>query len=121
VVAAAREAWGAELPDWVLALAEACEASSQAKVAARLGRSAALVSCVLRRRYEGSYPAVEELVRGVFLRAVVACPALGDLPTHECAAWRRRAREFSGHNALRVRMYRACSRCPRNRTGGGDG
>lgn len=114
----ARGAWGEDLPDWVLRLAEECDASSQSKVAAKLGRSPALVSLVLRHKYPGSYAAVEEIVRGVYMRAVVVCPALGELPTHECQIWRKRAKEFSGHNALRVRMYRACTRCPRN--GGGE-
>ncbi len=44
------DAWGDTLPDWVRALAEACEASSQNKVAQQLGYSGALVSNVLRNR-----------------------------------------------------------------------
>lgn len=111
----AREAWGADLPDWVERLAEACVASSQAKVAEEIGRSGAVVSQVLRRKYPGSMPAIEELVRGALMGDVVECPALGLLPTHECQGWRRRARVFAGHNALRVQMYRACVQCPRNR------
>ncbi|MCW1934097.1 hypothetical protein [Pararhodobacter zhoushanensis] len=105
--------WGAELPDWVLALARACETSSQNKVAARLDRSAALVSNVLRKSYSGNMAAVEELVRGVYLAETIACPALGTLPLHECRAWRDKARSFQNTNALRVRMYRACQTCPR--------
>lgn len=112
-VEAAREAWGEALPDWVLRLAEACAETSQAKAAARLGRSTSLVSTVLRRKYPGSLAAVEELVRGVFMAAVVPCPALGELPTHDCAGWRQRAKAFSGRNRLAVEMYRACHRCPR--------
>ena len=53
----AREAWGDSLPGWVERLARECEASTQNKVATRLGRSASLVSAVLRKlqlssRYE---------------------------------------------------------------------
>ncbi|MGZ9811259.1 hypothetical protein ACXN5S_12425 [Pseudoroseicyclus sp. H15] len=109
----AREAWGAELPDWVVSLAEACAASSQNKVAARVGYSGAVISGVLSRRYRGDMSAVEERVRGALMRAVVDCPALGELPTNECADWRKKARQFSGHNSQRVRMYRACHGCPR--------
>jgi hypothetical protein len=114
----ARAAWGEAMPEWVAVLARACAASSQAKVARRLGRSSALVSEVLGNSYRGNLPAVEETVRGVLMNATVTCPALGELPMHECGMWRTRARTFSGHNALRVQMYRACARCPRNRREG---
>lgn len=112
-LAVARAHWGADLPDWVAALAEHCAATSQNKVAARLGRSAALVSTVLRRKYAGDMHAVEELVRGHLLAATVACPALGVLPLHECHVWRFKARAFQNTNSLRVRMFRACQLCPR--------
>lgn len=107
-------AWGTPLPDWIEALAQACQDSSQQKVAARLGRSGAVVSGVLGRRYAGDMAAIEDRVRGALMRSTVDCPALGDLPTNACADWRERSRNFSGHNALWVRMYRACLRCPRN-------
>ena len=109
-------AWGAEkMPDWVAVLAQACAAQSQSHVARRIGRSPSLVSNVLRNKYPGDMAQVEGLVRGVYMRAVVQCPALGDLPTHECFEWRKRARRFEGHNMLRVRMFRACARCPLNK------
>lgn len=111
----AAAAWGASLPDWVAALARACAATSQAQVARRLGRSASLVSDVFGNRYRGNLEAVEEIVRGALMGQTVDCPALGELPANECRQWRERARTFSGHNALRVQMYRACARCPRNR------
>ncbi|HHX89915.1 MAG TPA: hypothetical protein GX700_09135 [Paracoccus sp.] len=116
----ARAHWGALLPDWIEALAKACDAASQAKVAKRLGRSGALVSGVLRASYPGDIRAIEELVRGHLLAGTVACPALGVLPLHECRDWMRKARAFQNTNALRVRMYRACHRCPRFVTGESD-
>ena len=109
----ASESWGERMPDWVGVLARACDATSANKVAKRLGRSGALVSQVLRGRYAGDMEAVEELVRGVLMAEVVACPALGDIPTNECRLWREKARHFTNTNALRVQMYRACTRCPR--------
>jgi len=111
-LATVREAWGPAPPDWIVSLATACAESSQGKVAERLGRSAAVVSQVLRAKYPGDMRAVEELARGLFLSATVDCPALGNLPTNECAGWRKKARNFAGANALRVQMYRACHRCP---------
>ena len=109
----ARRCWGETTPDWVAGLARECMASSQNKVAAKLDRSASLVSNVLRNRYSGNMAAVEELVRGVYLSETVACPALGALPLHECSAWRAKARSFRNTNTLRVRMYRACHGCKR--------
>lgn len=105
--------WGAPLPDWIKALAAACDATNQTKVAARLGRSSSLVSAVLRRKYRGDLHAVEELVRGHLLAGTINCPALGVLPLHECSTWVTKARDFQNTNTLRVRMYRACRTCPR--------
>lgn len=39
-VATAEAHWGADMPDWIRALAEACAETSQNKVATRIGRSA---------------------------------------------------------------------------------
>ena len=72
----AERAWGKDLPDWVLALANACAATSQNRVAQDLDRSASLVSNVLRRKYPGDMAAIEERVRGVFMATVISCPCL---------------------------------------------
>lgn len=118
-VAVMRAHWGAEAPDWVVALAMECASSSQAKVARAMGRSAALVSTVLRRKYVGSYEAVEEVFNGVFKGAVTGCPALGTIPLNVCRDWRLKLRgEYIPTNRERVGMYRACSRCPQNMKGG---
>ena len=116
-ITVARAAWGDDLPDWVLQLAEACEASSQNKVAARLGRSAALVSNVLRRKYPGDMAAVEDLVRGTFMRATIDCPANGTISTADCRNWQLQARTYTNENSERVRMRRACRRCARFQKG----
>lgn len=106
--------WPEPVPDWVRVLATECAAASQNQVATRLGRSAALISQVLRNKYRGDMAAVEELVRGKFMNATIACPALGDIPSHECQGWRAKSRTVGTANSLRVRMYRACNKCPRN-------
>lgn len=111
------ETWGVDAPDWVQALARACAETSQNKVAARLGYSAAVISQVLRRKYPGDMGAVEEQVRGHLLAETVACPARGVMPTHLCRAWRAKARNFQNTNAERVMMHRACHRCARYKTG----
>ncbi|MDQ7775188.1 MAG: hypothetical protein Q4615_04365 [Paracoccus aminovorans] len=109
----AREAWGEDLPDWVAALARECAATSQNKVAARLGRSAALVSQVLRRKYAADLAGVEQVFRGVFEHLTVECPSLGTIPANVCRDWQLKAARFVNVNSERVRMYRACNSCPR--------
>lgn len=109
----ARAAWGEAIPAWIVMLAEECGRSSQNKVALRLNRSAALVSNVLRKKYAGDMAAVEDVVRGCFMRAVVQCPALGEISTAACRDWMAASRSYSNENSERVRMYRACRGCPR--------
>lgn len=109
------DAWGADLPDWVDALARECAETSQNRVAARMNRSASLVSQVLRNKYAGDMSAVEDVFRGAFLKQTVECPALGTLPSNECRDWRAKARAFVNVNQQRVMMFRACNACPRNR------
>ena len=111
----ARAHWGEELPDWIAVLARECTASSQSRVAKRLERSAAMISQVLRAKYPGDLRAIEDLVRGQLMAQTVTCPALGELPLHECRGWMAKARDFHNTNSLRIRMYRACRRCPRYR------
>jgi hypothetical protein len=109
----ARAAWGVPLPDWIEALAIECGRTSQSKVAKALDRSGALISQVLHKKYPGNLSAIEERFRGVFLNSCVSCPALGEMPSHQCQDWRVKAREFAPGNPLRTRMFRACGKCPR--------
>lgn len=115
----ARAAWGAGMPDWVRLLAEACAASSQNQVAKRLGVSATLVSNVLAARYTGDMERIEDIVRGVYDRKVVDCPAMGELASDQCRKWRAKAAKGGTASAMVVIMRRACNRCPIH-TGGGD-
>lgn len=111
----ARAAWGDEIPDWVLAMAEHAEATSQNKVAQRIGRTAPLVSQVLGNKYGAGLDQIEELVRSILMREMVNCPGKGrEMAKVECSAWRTKSRSFSGHNPERVFMFRACRRCPVN-------
>ncbi|MBP0483966.1 hypothetical protein [Sagittula salina] len=111
----ARSAWGEDMPNWVRALAEECDRSSQNKAADRIGRSPSLVSNVLAAKYAGDMAAVEDLVRGILLSETLACPALGEIGKKDCRDWRTKAREFRNVNTLYVQMFRACNRCPRHR------
>lgn len=109
----ARASWGEDMPEWVTRLASECAASSQNRVARRLGVSGSLISSVLRAKYGGSLANIRDLVEGHFMNGSVECPGLGQIRTHVCAAWRRKARDFVASNTLRVRMYRACRACPK--------
>lgn len=114
----ARVAWGDPMPDWIEALAEACAASSQNKVAVRLKRSPAVVSQVLSNSYAakgGDMASVEDLVRGALMSQSVSCPALGRVPMDECRHYQSKARKGGGYNSRGVQMFRACNRCPRFR------
>jgi len=112
--------WGRDLPDWVRRLAEEADATSQNRAARRIGYTAGALSGVFRNSYGASMAGIEEQVRGVLMKKTVTCPVMGEIGTHDCRAWRQRARAFSSHNALSVQMFRACKRCPLNK-GGEDG
>lgn len=109
----ARDAWGEDVPDWVLRLAEACAETSQSRVARRLGVSGSLVSHVLAANYRGDMRRIEDLCRGEFERATISCPVLGELAPAACEAWRRKAGRLRPANNLNARMFRACRACPR--------
>lgn len=113
-LAMAEAAWGADLPDWVRALAIACGRTSQAAVARELDRSGAIVNQVLRRKYLADTTRIEERVRGVYLNGRVLCPASGEMPTQVCQDWREKSRTFVPGNPRRTLMFRACRGCALN-------
>ncbi len=102
-------------PDWVLALARACDAASQGKVAERLGVSGAAVNQVLGNAYRGRVDRVEVRVRGELMKATVMCPVLGEISSRKCLDEQKRP--FAATNPLRVALFQACKTCP-NREGG---
>lgn len=108
----ATESFGADLPDWIEALAKECDRTSQNKAAHRLGYSAGAISSVLRGAYRADTRGIEETVRGALMTETVACPVLGDIGKDRCRRWRKAARIFRNGNAQDVTMYRACHRCP---------
>lgn len=111
---AVRDAWGAQAPDWIAALAEACDASNQTQVGKRLGLSGAAVNQALRRTYRGKLDRMEQRVRGELMRETVDCPVLGDISKRECLDHQGLA--FAPINPLRVRLYTACRSCSHRRT-----
>lgn len=112
----ARAAWGAELPDWVQALARECDATSQAVAGKRLEISGSTVNQVLRNRYPAGLDRVAATVRGRLMQATVECPVLGALLTDLCKEWQdKAAAPFHDTGGLRRKMRAACRACPRSK------
>jgi hypothetical protein len=98
-------AWSSQ-PDWLLALAEACDEATQAAAARRIGYSGATVSYVLNGRYTGDLKAVEAAVRDALMRGTVECPVLGEIVGEDCR--KHQAAKFSAGNPQRIAVFRAC-------------
>jgi hypothetical protein len=121
-VSKARAAWTAaghdDAPDWVLALAEACNATSQKAVAARLGYSGSVVSQALACRYAGDIGTLTERVRGAYMQETVLCPVLGEVGRDRCLQEQREP--FRATSSMRAQLYHACrNRCPHSKLGRG--
>lgn len=102
--------WGANAPDWIVALAAECDRTSQGQCAERLGISSAAVNQVLGNAYKGRMDRVEQRVRGELMRETVTCPVLGEISRRDCLDYQ--ARKFRPTNPLRVQLYTACPACP---------
>lgn len=115
----AADAWGNDLPDWVLALALECDRTSQNQAAKAIGYSSAAVSQVINRKWPRDLTSIEQAVRGVLMAEKVACPVVGDLPKDVCQNHQKST--WAPHNPQRIAFYRACrSNCPNSRIGGND-
>jgi hypothetical protein len=106
--------------DWLDALRRACNESTQAAVARRLGLSPATVSQVLKGVYNADLTAVEQRVRGALMHETVACPVLGEIKKDKCLDHQARPQRFCAVNPLYMRLSRTCPDCPfsKNRTKG---
>lgn len=115
-VTRARAAWPTP-PDWIIALAEACAAETQAAVARRLSYSPSAISATLANTYGGDVEGIAERVRGAFMNHRVDCPIKGAMGRNICLQWQ--AKDFAPTSSDRVRMYHACrSGCPHSRLKG---
>jgi hypothetical protein len=111
-VARARAAWGGDkTPDWIEALAGACDlAKSQGQVAKRLGVSPTQVNQAIGNLYKGRLERLEQRVRGELMKETVSCPVLGPLSRRDCLDFQRR--KFRATNPLRVLLHQTCPTCP---------
>lgn len=116
----ARAAWGDPVPEWVVALAEACNADTQKAVGLRIGTGGSTVSQLLSNTYPGDVQRFEGIIRGAFMAETVTCPVMNtEIGRDVCLGWQRRP--FSTASANAVRMYQGCrSGCPHSRLTKGD-
>ncbi|TCS62560.1 transcriptional regulator [Varunaivibrio sulfuroxidans] len=114
----ARASWGDPLPDWVLALADECDATSQGKTGPKIGyKGAAVVCAVLGNNYRGDLACVEDAVRGALMAVTVACPVDGEIAKNLCIKNQRM--KLTTTSNRRIRLYRACrGGCVHSRHGG---
>ena len=112
--AIARAAWGDDLPDWVLALAEEATRITGVAVAKKIGYAGAVVTQIVRRKYPGDMGRVEAKVRGALMGATVVCPILGEIGRDRCLDEQKKPN--SATSSIRSKLYRACrSGCPHSR------
>ena len=110
-IARARGAWGEAMPKEVLALAEACKASTAKAVAERLGYSGAVISHVLGGTYhKGDMARFFAAVRGALMGEVVLCPILDEIGRDQCLI--EQVTPFATSNPTRVQLFHACKTCP---------
>jgi len=112
-----QDAWGEDLPDWITTLIGECDGSSQNKVATRLGISAAVVSQVIRKSYQGNYDNIAMRVREIYMSGDIECPAIGVIASEVCLHWRDEIRKGTSAGPQRILMTRFCRKCPRNMPG----
>lgn len=101
--------WGECAPHWVIQLAEECDKSTQAAVARKIDRSAALVNQVLKKSYNADLSSIQSRVETVF-GCPLSCPILGLIDGARCLE--EQGKPYSPHNHIRVSLYRACRKCP---------
>ena len=103
-------AWGVNMPDWIKALAEACDEAGLRKTALKLNASPAIVSLAISNKRE-KLDFIKAKVEAVLMVTMVACPVRGIMGRDECL--REQAKPFSSVNPQRVQLYRACrDGCP---------
>ncbi|WP_299440239.1 hypothetical protein [uncultured Rhodospira sp.] len=120
-IARASAAWGDDMPASVRALAEACDRSSQGRVAATIRRrdgrghySPTVINQVLGRAYPGDMDAVLAAVSAALIADAWECPGVGgEISAEACWDWQVKARaDAAATSSHRMAMRRACKDCP---------
>ena len=107
----ARAGWNDAPPDWIVALAEECDRTSQPKAAERIGKSAASVNLVLGGLYPARTKKIEAAVLSELMDAAISCPELGPISAAVCRV--HQAEPYSNQNPTKINLFRACRvTCP---------
>lgn len=107
----ARAAWG-PMPDWVEALALACDRGSARQVARLLGVSAAYVSWAIHGDRPQYHEPVRAAVRSRLMGETIACPVLGEIAPDRCRELRAdRSRPLG---PIQRRLRETCPDCLHN-------
>ena|SRR6185312_11545649 len=109
----AKARWGADMPDWIEALALATDAApSQATLNAKLKfKSASVISGLISRTYPGKLDKLEAVVRGALMHEIVRCPVQGTIARDVCI--QNQKRKFSSANPRAAQLWAACrAGCP---------
>lgn len=114
-LARARAAWGSGAPDWIMALAAACDRKGLTAVAEELGVRASLVNAVLCDRYAGDLSRIAGKVRAAPIGQPVGCRVFGEIAADQCQEWQDKAERFMPTGALGLQMCRACRACEHSR------
>ncbi len=109
--ATAREAWGADAPDWIIALASKANEIGLKRVGDLIGYSGSSISETISKKFRGRFDKVETAVRGALMGLTVECPGLGRaIGVDRCSAQQKRP--FSSSSPMAARLSRACRTCP---------
>ena len=104
-------AWGDTPPEFIRVLANVVsECGNNAAAARKLGINRASVSTLLANKYPANTQKMEKTIMAWATK--IPCPVLGDISAGQCQA--ERNKPFISSNPLRVQLFRACRKCPRN-------
>jgi len=112
----ANQFWVDTPPDWITALAMACDKTSQKKVGDMIGYSNSAINQVLGKRYTADLTTFEKAVRGALMNVTVQCPVLDAIPANRCIEHQRKP--YANTNQMRVQLFKACRNCQHNTTEG---
>lgn len=102
----AKAAWGDAPPEWIVALARACDGKGLRKTAADIHVSPALVSLIIRNRYAAPPDYLRERVESRLRYEMIPCPVLGLISRADCD--KRQAAPLVTASPISVQLYRAC-------------
>ncbi len=99
--------------EWIIELEAACEATSQAQVARRLGIADGTVSQLLSGKYGAATNNMQQRIEGALMGRTVVCPVIGELRRDVCLDYQ--GRKAAATNPLRVQLATACRTCANRR------